>query len=53
MQAKMIYLEKKLDLAGIDLKLASLEAKYRLVNSTLEYVDVANGLLAIDIPKNE
>lgn len=46
------YLEKKLDLTAIDLKIATLDSKYRTANSTPEYIDIANSLLTINLPKN-
>ena len=46
------YIEKKLDLAAIEIKIAGLESKYRSVNNTLDYVDIANSLLTVNLPEN-
>ncbi len=46
------YVEKKFDLPGMEVKIATLESKYRSANSTPEYIDIANSLLTINLPAN-
>lgn len=43
-------IESQLDLRGIELKLATLKARYKTTNSSLDYISIANSLLTINIP---